>query len=494
MVSVEASMRRGLHFFCIGRLHVVLFICLSFYSSAQVPIEFSWTSAPRLFPERYYHTATILPDGRLLVTGGRSGFEPLRSVCVFDPAADNCQGAWTRFPDMADRRERHQATLMPGGWLLVSGGLDGIPIKRCELIDPLSMQYQKLPDLLDARYEHSATGLSGGRVLVVGSKDYDRGLATCEIFEQLDVAEGTNPRWRWRRTGSLNFGRGKHRAVQLLDGRIMVIGGVHRYAPTATCEIFDPHTELWTQAPSMYLPREGHTATLLPDGKVLVIGGDIGGEEISSCELFDPYANNGNGSWTMLPATNYGRKNHTATLINGRFIVIAGAWRTGQGDRSTEIADTWQDFPQWSLGPGMLTERSNHSATLLPDGRLILVGGELLGYQSATSECDISEKTLPVEDAPPPMNFGISSIAPNPFWTSTSITVTVPENTEVSLIMYDILGKRIRTLLTNQRSQGNIVIPWDGCDDAGRQIPSGLYYCSLRSQSGVVLSLVQHIR
>ncbi|MBE0645284.1 MAG: T9SS type A sorting domain-containing protein [Bacteroidetes bacterium] len=461
---------------------------------AQVPIEFSWKSAPTILPERYYHTATMLQDNRLLVTGGRRGYDPLRTVRVFDPSANNGIGTWISFPDMTNRRERHQATVLPIGGVLISGGLDGVPIRGCELIDPATAQIQKLPDLLDARYEHTATYLSAGKVLAVGSKDYDRGLPTCEIFESLEVAKAGDPRWRWRRTGSLNFGRGKHRAVKLRDGRILVIGGVHNYVPTATCETFDPRTEVWTQVASMFLAREGHTATLLPDGKVLVIGGDIGGEEISSCELFDPSANGGYGKWNLLPATNFGRKNHTATLINGRFIVITGAWRTGQGDRSTEIMDTWRTSPHWYIGPSMLVDRSNHSATLLPDGRLLLVGGELFGNQEATGACDISEKTLDVKEMASPAAFSIVSIAPNPFTSWTSITISIPGNTPFSLTIHDVLGRIIRTLDPGTGSQGTYVLGWDGRDDAGVPVPAGLYYCSLRSAEGATTLPLQYVK
>ncbi|MBR9979121.1 MAG: hypothetical protein KFH87_13635, partial [Bacteroidetes bacterium] len=246
-------------------------------------------------PGRYYHTTTPLPDGRVLVTGGRSGHTPLGSVRIFEPASNNGNGEWLLLPQLQYRRERHTATLMPAGWILIAGGLDNVPTNKCEFIDPVSQVAITLPDMNDVRYEHTATYLRGGRVLVIGSKDYDRGLPDCEIFESLETATAADPRWRWRRTASMHFGRGKHRTVTLLDGRILVIGGVHNYAPTITCELFDPGTETWSLAASMHMPREGHTATLLKDGRVLVTGGDMGGAEISSCEIFDPTKNNGKG-------------------------------------------------------------------------------------------------------------------------------------------------------------------------------------------------------
>lgn len=441
----------------------------------QIPIEFAWRPAPNISPGRYYHTATVLADERVLVTGGRRGFEPLQSVRVFDPKANGGMGEWTILPDMIDRRERHQATLMPAGWVLITGGLDGVPIRGCELIDPIVNQHQQLPSMNDVRYEHTATCLPNGKVLVVGSKDYDRGLPSCEIFESLQTAQASDPIWRWRRTGSLTFGRGKHRAVLLQDGRVLVIGGVHNYLPTATCEAFDPASETWRQVAPMRYAREGHTATLLPDGRVLVTGGDIGGSEISTCEVFDPYKYNGFGEWQRVESTNFGRKNHTATLINSRFLILTGAWRTGQGDRSVEIMDTWLPNARWHLGPQMLTDRSNHSATLLADGRLLLIGGELLGYQDATTACDVSEKTLDVAALSQPSGLSISSIWPNPFSSSTNVAFFRNPAESVILAIYDVLGREVRRYELPGTAEGRLEIRWDGLDDHGRSLPGGMY-------------------
>lgn len=459
---------------------------------SQHPLQFNWIAASEIIPGRYYHTTTLLSDGRVIVTGGRSGSTPLRSVRIFDPHASNAE--WVLQHSLSHRRERHTATLMPAGWILIAGGLDNVPMNKCEFLDPLSQNPLSLPDMHDVRYEHTATYLRGGRVLVVGSKDYDRGLPSCEIFESLETATAGNPRWRWRRTAPLHFGRGKHRAVTLLDGRILVIGGVHNYAPTITCELFDPATETWSLAASMHIPREGHTATLLADGRVLVTGGDMGGTEISSCEVFDPTKNNGKGSWSMWPNTNIVRKNHTATLINNRYVLIAGAWRIGHGSRSTEIIDTWHSSPNWQTGPSMLAERSNHSSVLLDDGRLLLIGGEILGNQEGTSECDISDNTLNTFTAPVPHQSALESIAPNPFTDRTIITLTLASTTASTLTIIDALGRPMRTLPIAAHAPGRFSVFWDGRSSSNDRLPAGLYYLILRSNHGMDIKPLHLLR
>lgn len=462
--------------------------------TAQNPLEFTWRPAPHISPGRYYHTETMLPDHRLLVTGGRRGFKQLESMAIYDPTQNGGIGAWMAFEDMFRRRERHQATLMPQGWVLISGGLDNdVPTNQCELVDPAQQQHQLLPNMNEARYEHTTTLLPGGKVLAIGSKDYDRGLPTCEIFEPLEVAHSSAPMWRWRRTGSMQFGRGKHRAVRLLDGRVLVIGGVHNYRPTQTCEAFNIVTEQWTQVAPMWTKREGHTATLLPDGRVLVTGGDEGGMELTTCELFDPWVNGGYGEWTRLPSTLYARKNHTATLVEGRYLIVTGAWRAGQGDRSTEVLDTQAFPPQWHLGPTMLEDRSNHSATLLGNGHLLLIGGELFGMQEATTACDLSDITLALESQHS-LGFEISGPMPNPFAVDVLITVDIPWSAHTRVVVADCLGREVRQLHEGMVASGRLTLRWDGRGNGGSSLPNGAYFFLIDCGSTHVIRAVHLLR
>src|SRR5215813_8382619 len=80
----------------------------------------SWTKTGRLVEGRYYHTATLLPDGKVLVAGGQTRRGVSASAEQYDPAL----ATWTTTGSLATARYVHTATLLPNGKVLVAGGLD----------------------------------------------------------------------------------------------------------------------------------------------------------------------------------------------------------------------------------------------------------------------------------------------------------------------------------------------------------------------------------
>ena len=77
-----------------------------------------WTAASNLANARRDHTATLLPNGQVLVAGGYDGSDHLTSAELYDPAT----GMWTATGSMATGRLDHTATLLPDGQVLVAGG------------------------------------------------------------------------------------------------------------------------------------------------------------------------------------------------------------------------------------------------------------------------------------------------------------------------------------------------------------------------------------
>src|SRR5436309_7687364 len=131
-------------------------------SPADAPFTFSNTGS--LHTTRQLHTATLLPNGKVLVAGGLNG-GALSSAELYDPAS----GTWSDTGDLHHARQSHTATLLPNGKVLVAGGVDGLSeLPFAELYDPGSGTWSDTDDLSTVHSEHTATLRSMGKVLVAG--------------------------------------------------------------------------------------------------------------------------------------------------------------------------------------------------------------------------------------------------------------------------------------------------------------------------------------
>jgi hypothetical protein len=339
----------------------------------------SWAATGTMSAARFDFTATLLLDGRVLVTGGDLGYQAvpraLASAELYDPAT----GTWTATGGMLTGRYRHTATLLADGKVLVAGGNvndsghlgSACCLASAELYDPATGAWTATGRMIDARVDHTATRLLDGTVLVAGGAN---GVSEpgAELY---DPATGT-----WAATGPM-IPRHDHSATLLLDGRVFVIGGS---APQAVGELYDPRTRSWSETdcctddPNRFGPYM--TATLLGDGKVLVAGGlvyDSNAESYSkivsspAAVLYDPVS----GTWTGTGSMLFTRQEFTATLLSdGTVLVVGGGERaTPRGFDSAELYDP--STGTWTATASMGEGRFHQLAVLLLDGRVLVAGG-----------------------------------------------------------------------------------------------------------------------
>jgi hypothetical protein len=303
-----------------------------------------FTPTGSLTAQRGGKTATLLADGRVLVTGGYNcgpaGQDGLwASAEIYDPDA----GTFSATGSMTAPREFHTATLLPNGRVLIAGGFSGPA--------PIATRIT----LASVRTAESSSSV----------------LATAEIFDPLAGA--------FTRTASMSTFRDHHTATLLADGRVLVVGGGGEgYASSTSAELYDPATERWKTTGSLRTGRWLHTATLLPDGRVLVVGGRSPADAVyRTAEAYDPQS----GKFTRVGSMDDGRQQHTATLLpDGRVLVAGGFWSDGQASRvlsATELFDPGRGT--FTSAGSMGTPRFEHTATLLPDGRVLIVGGTDIG-------------------------------------------------------------------------------------------------------------------
>jgi len=146
------------------------FVLALIEAPAQNQPEASWTVTGSMATDRYAHTATLLPSGKVLVAGGYSlHVGALRSAELYDPAT----GTWTATGDMTIERWYHTSTLLPSGKVLVAAGGDANfnALSSAELYDPATGIWTRTGRLASARSGHTATLLPSGKVLVAAGGD-----------------------------------------------------------------------------------------------------------------------------------------------------------------------------------------------------------------------------------------------------------------------------------------------------------------------------------
>ena len=336
--------------------------------------------AGRLSQGRWGLTATLLADGSVVVVGGqqrRSFFRSSPSEAdVLPPGGDE----WVRTDPLAYERTFHTATELPDGRLLVVGGSgrevlvdddrafrSRNDLATVEIYDPGDGGWSEASPMRTGRQGARAIMLDDGQVLVVG------GASGVSIEEGAEIYDPGPD--RWRRAAPMSVPRRFHTATLLPDGRVLVVGGETRQEAHASAEIYDPEADAWTAAAAMAGPRSGHAATLLPDGRVLVVGGsDLGASEglgpETTAEVHDP----ADGTWTLVATGLRPRRGHEAvTLADGRVLVAGGEDLVGLPIEAMEVYDPGTG--EWEVAGSLPEGRSLLKVVALPDGSALIVGG-----------------------------------------------------------------------------------------------------------------------
>jgi hypothetical protein len=230
---------------------------------------------------------------------------------------------------MNDARAFHTATLLPGGVVLVVGGLpdtsnSSAALSSAELFDPATGTWTHTTPMNDTHAGHTATLLSfgpvqelGGYVVLIagGMGSFGSISSSAELYKppppinQAGPTAGTLPEaasvaalatGSWVFTGQMNVPRMFHTATALppvgplhSDPQVLVAGGPdpgNEVTTGQTTEVFDLATGSWTLTGSMHSDRTGHLAAALEDGRVFVaggLGGAFGGptDPVSSAEV-----------------------------------------------------------------------------------------------------------------------------------------------------------------------------------------------------------------
>ena len=298
------------------------------------------------------HTATLLSNGKVLITGGNDGSNELSSVELYDPAT----GIFTDSGNMTIARDEHASTLLSNKKVLITGGNDA----SMELYDPATETFTNIGEMPTVRYEHTATLLPNGKVLIAGG--YDDNLNVITSAELYDPSTDS-----FSSTSKMAPARYGHTATLLKNGKVLITGGSDANDNVlSSSEIYDPATGIFTHIGNMTTTRYGHTATLLSNDKVLIAGGWDGKEEdsLSGAELYDPAA----GTFKAIDDMTIPREYHTATLLPNGKVLILGGFNNG--------SDAFSSAELFNFSTGTFTAiNSMVSISISPESATVATGG-----------------------------------------------------------------------------------------------------------------------
>lgn len=302
----------------------------------------TWSAAGTMVTARRGgHTATLLLDGRVLVVGGVGVENSLNGILASSELYDPLTNSWSLAASLTTARWYHSATLLADGRVLVTGGTSGTGstfLTSSEIYDPTTNTWNAAGSLTYARYQHSATLLSNGKVLVAGGQGSGVYPKNAELY---DVTTNS-----WVAAGSLTTGRSVCSATQLTNGKVLIVGGETyngTYTYFASAELYDPTTNDWSAVSSLSTARSEHTSELLSNGKVLVTGGRLSNTFYARSELYDPTAN----SWSTGTALTMssGRISFSTTILPSGSVIATGGQSSSGYLASVEIYDLIPNKP-----------------------------------------------------------------------------------------------------------------------------------------------------
>ena len=317
----------------------------------QVRLHNAGSPTPSSTPELSalgQHTATTLPDGRVVLTGGTSNASALDVVATSDRIDFYDPGKEAFYPSnriMGAPRVRHTATLLDDGDLLIVGGFDdnGDALPTAERFDPSTGTGAPVTLMPVPRAMHAATKLGDGRVLIAG------GISGYDPFVGVTVSQ---------------------------------------FSPTTY--LFDPATDLWSIGPLLPEAVVDGALSTLPSGNALFTGGIIAADNgfgpepqsSASCWLFDTSSD----TWLPAPALPFDSARHTQlTLANGDVVIVGGAQVTASSSTVSNRTAIFTPGQGWTQGGNLFAARE-HPRLVETDSELIVGGGSVGSLYVGTLE------------------------------------------------------------------------------------------------------------
>ena len=386
--------------------------------------------------------------------------------------------------DMPTLRSAHTADVVNGKIYAIGGyGGSNEPteekfLSSVEEYDPVTDTWTPKAEMPTARYGHFG-GVVNGKIYAIGGfkREPVEGISTVEEY---DPATDT-----WTTKTPMPTARGYH-ASCAVNGKIYAIGGGIRTPDKVTIlgtvEEYDPETDTWAKKADMPAPPRGGFTCSAVNGKIYAIGGVLDfpfRTYTGSVEEYDPATD----TWTTKTPMPAARGFHAASVVNGKIYVIGGSG-SSQNTFSCTVEEYNPATDTWTTKFPMPVARNDLSACAV-NGKIYVLGGlafwgqrfaEVYVYEPGGGIMPFVEDSIPVE-------YTLLQNFPNPFNPSTTISYHLDQPGMVNLVIYDILGRKVTTLLNDMKLPGGHKVLWNAEGYA-----SGVYFYRLELGGSKVLT------
>ncbi len=355
---------------------------------------------------RFHASSSLLPDGRVLIVGGfpnanidgkaDGGPPPVAGAVVYDPES----AAWKRIGEPPLSIGGHTATVLPDGKVLFVGasGTSGAAM----LFDPATSEFTKLAPPRSPRYFHTATLLDSGNVLIVGGTSQNAPPYT--PMGQGEVFDPATQTFRTTAVGPV-VARVFHTATKLPDGRVLLAGGIDMSGnPVSSAEVFVEENDRFVSENPLSQARAFHTATLLQNGSVLLVGGEAepGQPALVGTEAYVP---RGVNAPAPSPPAPFGRVAHLAIALGGdRILFVGGAAQLLPPTVVPAGGAFLYERGVFTVVDAPAVARVKAFGVLLRDGDVLIGGGSVAGTPMETDGGLPGDGGLPIDMSIPSCN------------------------------------------------------------------------------------------
>jgi len=401
---------------------------------------------------------------------------------------------WKTLPEMPRARFGHCSVVYQDRvWLIGGKSQFNSSISEIDCYNLITGQWEpNASQLLHARYNAAAT-VYQDKIFVIGGQNDRQLLSSVEYYDPGDK--------KWKEWTPLLYPREGANAV-VFNSILYVIGGIRSkglfITPTDVIEFWDEASQNWQESSSWRLQKARVLMqSVVVDSFVYILGGRFIDGQYNFVERFGLSS----GTESRQPL-NIPRFYFAAVRIQSLIYVLGGVSFGDFDSLANKIEYYATNYDRWyTLNIYMRQPRAGLSAVSYNNSIYVFGGMDLSLKVSIAAEVltgvptKVDTSATVITEHPVtrhPDRHQLLKNYPNPFNSATTISFELAKDKEqVQLIIFNLMGEKVRTFLLNSYASGVHQIEWDGRDDQGRMLESGVYLAQLRSdqQYGKVLKL-----